>query len=1020
MTTLVEKRNHTKFCEFHGEVGHNINEWKHLKKQIEEMLKAEKLSHLIRELKQNSGKEQPKTVKKGETSGKDKALAILLIQPWERVARQKITQSFSPNTKILFPHLDEDKGTESTMIIEAEIGGHCIHRMYVDGGSASEILYEHCFNRLRLEIKNQLVSATTPLIGFSDEIIWPIGEIQVLKTRSQKITSSSVNGSWNVEAPSRRRSNYPKKQQVGSPGMRVGLWTRRDPQAPKPMVEERLKVAINLECPKQTIMISSTLTEEGRNKLCNLLQRNLDIFAWKPADMTGVPRHIAEHRLNVWEECSPVRQKKKGQAADKNQAIQEVGKLMEAGIMKEVHYHDWLSNPVMVKNHDDSWRMCVDFKDLNKACPKDGYPLPEIDWKMPFGLRNARATYQRLVDKVFHKQIGRYLEVYVDDLVIKSCMEDEIVRDIEETFKTLREINMKLNPKKCTFGVEEGMFLGYKVNTKGLKVCPDKVDAVLSLPSPKCLKDVQKLNEKLASLNKFLAKSAEKSLPFFKTLKKCTKKSDFHWTTEAEKAFKQMKKLISELPMLTLLMEKRGTYRLFGGSQRNEEESPNTLMEVEEELPEPCILFTNGSSYTDGSGAGLILTNLEGMEFTYALRFRFDASNNKAEYEDLIAVLRIAEQMAVKYLRANVDSRLVANQVNGTYVAKEVDMIRYLEKVRTLANSFKAFSIRQVPRSGNKKVDALSKIASTSFAHLSKQVLVEELKEKSIGEVEVLAVVEEERDTWMTPIFEYLTEETLPADVKKKENMHAGTRSVIAKALRTSYYWPTMHKDARSLIRACQDCQVHKPVLRNPQKKLTLITSPWPFYKYGIDIAEPFPKGPRKVKFLIVRTPKEIISDNGKKFQDNPFKDCLGEGIKARLDASSKNWMEELSRVLWTHRTMIKSSNKDTLFSLTYGIEAVIPAEIGMPILRTAEVDLGQNNEALEINLDLLEEKREQAAIRKAKSKEKMEKYYNSKVQSTSFKPGDFVYHSINASRAEYTGKLGPKWEGPYKVTKAL
>ncbi|GJY59851.1 reverse transcriptase domain-containing protein [Tanacetum coccineum] len=176
--------------------------------------------------------------------------------------------------------------------------------------------------------------------------------------------------------------------------------------------------------------------------------------------------------------------------------------------------------------------------------------------KMPFGLRNARATYQRLVDKAFHKQIGRNLEVYVDDLVIKSSTKDEIVRDIEETFKTLREINMKLNPKKCTFGVEEGMFLGYKFNTKGLKVCPDKVNAVLSLPSPKCLKEVQKLNGKLLSLNRFLARSAEKSLPFFKTLKKCTKKSDLYWTAEAEEAFKQMKQLIVEPPMLTAPIEK--------------------------------------------------------------------------------------------------------------------------------------------------------------------------------------------------------------------------------------------------------------------------------------------------------------------------------------------------------------------------------------------------------------------------------------------------------------------------------
>ncbi|GJZ74516.1 reverse transcriptase domain-containing protein [Tanacetum coccineum] len=143
----------------------------------------------------------------------------------------------------------------------------------------------------------------------------------------------------------------------------------------------------------------------------------------------------------------------------------------------------------------------------------------------------------------------------------------------------------------------------------------------------------------------------------------------------------------------------------------------------------------------------------------------------------------------------------------------------------------------------------------------------------------------------------------------------------------------------------------------------------------------------------------EIISDNGKQFRDNPFKDwceklcirqrfasvkhpqanglveranrSLGEGIKARLDARSKDWMEELSHILWAHRTMIKSSNRDTPFSLTYETEAVIPAEIGMPTLRTAKVDVVRNDEALAINLDLVEERREQAAIREAKSKRK-------------------------------------------------
>ncbi|GKC66014.1 hypothetical protein Tco_1098612 [Tanacetum coccineum] len=117
---------------------------------------------------------------------------------------------------------------------------------------------------------------------------------------------------------------------------------------------------------------------------------------------------------------------------------------------------------------------------------------------------------------------------------------------------------------------------------------------------------------------------------------------------------------------------------------------------------------------------------------------------------------------------------------------------------------------------------------------------------------------------------------------------------------------------------------------------------------------------------------------------------------------------------------MIKSSNGDTLFSLTYGTEAVIPAKIGMPTLRTTKVDLVQNSEALKMNLGLLEERREQAAIREAKSKSKIEKHYISKVQSTSFKPGDLVYRNNEASRAEDIGKLSPKWEGPYEVTEAL
>nr|GEU72934.1 reverse transcriptase domain-containing protein [Tanacetum cinerariifolium] len=291
-------------------------------------------------------------------------------------------------------------------------------------------------------------------------------------------------------------------------------------------------------------------------------------------------------------------------------------------------------------------------------------------------------------------------------------------------------------------------------------------------------------------------------------------------------------------------------------------------------------------------------------------------------------------------------------------------MIQYLEKVKMLTGSFKKFSIKQVLRSENKKADALSKIASTSFAHLSKQVLVEVRKEKSINEAEVLTVVGEEGNTWMTLIYEYLTKKTLP--VKKKK-----ARAVRLKSRRYAIINGVMYKKSflEQWLRCVRPLQANYVMREIHEGSCSMYA------------------GPRS----------------------------LGERMKARLDKGSKDWMEEILHVLWVHHTMIKSSNWDTSFSLTYETEAVVPAKIGMPTLRTTEIDMVQNDEALKLNLDLLEEKREQAAIHEARSKAKIENYYKSKVCYTSFKPGDLVYRSNDASHAEDRGKLGPKWKDHMK-----
>ncbi|GJR22364.1 reverse transcriptase domain-containing protein [Tanacetum coccineum] len=258
-STPVEKRNASIFCEFHEEVGHTTDECMHLKRQIEEMLKAGKLSHLIKELKQSNGKDQAKVAKKGEAAGKDKPLAILMVQTGRKIAKQRITQTFSPETMISFPPLGEEDGTEGPMVIEAEVGGHLVHRMYVDGGASSEILYEHCFNQLRPEIKNQMVPATTYLVGFSGEIIWPLGQVSLLVKIGDEEHSTSAWMNFMVV-----RSHSPYNGIIGRLGARriKSIPSTTHKMLKFPVTGETITVQSSRIIPLECAMISGPRTQQ--------------------------------------------------------------------------------------------------------------------------------------------------------------------------------------------------------------------------------------------------------------------------------------------------------------------------------------------------------------------------------------------------------------------------------------------------------------------------------------------------------------------------------------------------------------------------------------------------------------------------------------------------------------------------------------------------------------------------------------------------------------------------------------
>ena len=230
--------------------------------------------------------------------------------------------------------------------------------------------------------------------------------------------------------------------------------------------------------------------------------------------------------------------------------------MLSVGHIKEIQYPEWLANVVLVKKVSGKWRMCADFTDLNKACPKDSYPLLNIDalvdgasgckmlsfldafsgynqikmhprdesktafmtetcsycYKvMPFGLKNTGATYQRLMDKVLAPMLGRNVQAYVDDMVVTSQEKGRHTADLEELFATIAKYCLKLNPEKCIFGVEAGKFLGFMLTERGIKANHDKCTAIIAMRSPTSVKEVQHLTERMVALSRFVSAGGEKA-----------------------------------------------------------------------------------------------------------------------------------------------------------------------------------------------------------------------------------------------------------------------------------------------------------------------------------------------------------------------------------------------------------------------------------------------------------------------------------------------------------------------------
>ncbi|RDX93464.1 Retrovirus-related Pol polyprotein from transposon 17.6, partial [Mucuna pruriens] len=775
---------------------------------------------------------------------------------------------------------------DEPMVISMGVAGFKVERVLIDQGSSANILYRSALEKMQLPA-GLIQPCPGNLYGFGGECVPILGTVEletclgerpVSRTILIQYTVMDAPSSYNIivgrpalnrlgaivstkhlcmKFPMGRRADTRvvhkcyedslKIERLPSPSIVNVLDLDLDPRSQfereGPLPAEDLKeVELGPE-EGQTTKIRTTMSLEEEKMLVAVLKSNYDVFAWSAQDMPDVDPNFMCHQLSVDEQAKPVAQKKRKMGEEKREAAkQETRKLISAGFVREVQYLTWLANVVMVRKANGKWRMCTDYTDLNKACPKDSYSLPSIDrlvdniagftflsfmdaysgynqirmhpqdeektafitdegafcYKvMAFGLKNAGATYQHLMDKIFGGILGEDVEVYVDDM--------EHCGALGRVFGILRKHRLRLNPNKCSFGVRAGKFLGFMLTKRGIEANPERCKAITNVRSPRSIKEVQQFMGKVTTLARFISKSSEMSTPLFATLRKGGK---FAWTEEYEEAFLRLKAMMATPPVLThpkpgmplclyisisdkaissvLIQEEEGeqrpvyfTSKVLQGPERRYQKIEKAALAVVtasrrlrpyfqtfsiiQVLRKPDLagrmvawgvqlsefdvsferrghikaqvladfvnklapedrssveegewyLSVDGSTNQIGSGDGVILEGPGGVLVEQSLHFDFRASNNQAEYEALLAGMRLARDLEAKTLTAKSDSKLVTGQVNIEYQTRDPQLSRYKERAIKLATGFEKFRLIHVPREQNERADLLAKLAST-------------------------------------------------------------------------------------------------------------------------------------------------------------------------------------------------------------------------------------------------------------------------------------------------------------------
>nr|CAE01940.2 OSJNBa0073L13.2 [Oryza sativa Japonica Group] len=903
-----------------------------------------------------------------------------------------------------------------------------------------------------------LTQAPASLRGFGGEAVLVLGQVQLMvafgmeeNRREKQILFDVVDIPYSYNAifgcatlnkfEAVSHHNYLKLKMPSLTGMIVVKGAIHNVEAkphdrarhtPKPTPHGKvIKVKVDDADPTRFVSLGGDMGEREAENILEVLKKNIDIFAWSPDEVGGVSTDLIMHHLAVKPEAKPSKQKLRKMSADRQEAAKaEVQKLLKAGVIQEIDHPEWLANPVLVRKLNGKWRMCVDFTDLNKVCPKDNFPLPRIDQlvdstagcelmsfldayssyhqihmnpadipktafitpfstfchlRMPFDLRNAGATFTRLVYKVLYKQLGRNVEAYVHDIVVKSRKAFDHASDLQETFDNLRAAGVKLNPENA---IKSQVLVDFVAEwTPAFSPEPEPVEQPWVMYS------------------------------------------DGSWSHKGAGA----------AAVLTL---PRGVPIWYAA--RLQFDTTNNTIEYE------AVLLGLRKAKELGVRRLLIRTDSKLVASHVDKSFETKEEGMKRYLEAVRSMEKCFAGITVEHLPRGQN-----------------------EEADTLAKSAACGG----PHSPSIFFEVL----------YAPSVPTESLDIMAIDQAEL----GEDPEDWRTPFVKYLKNGWLPedeAEAKRLQLRATKYKLVSSQLYRSRVLQPLLHcisfAEAEEMAKEIHQglCGAHQAA-RTVASKVFCQGVYWPTVlkvcveqakKWGLDIIGPSPVARNGYKFAIMAieyfsrcieaeplsaiisvavqkfvwknivcrfgVPKEFIADNGKQFDSDKFREmCEGlnleirfasvahpqsngaskrsdgkilEALKKRLEGAAKGKRpDEMLSVLCALQTTPTRPTKFSPFMLLYGDEAMTPTELGA---NSPRVIFSGGEDGREVSLELLERVRVEALEHMRKYATSTSATYNKKVRPTELLPGHLVLRK--KANPVAVGKLELKWEGPYLI----